>query len=360
MSAPLLLLTKPSPALVMRLKPRPKGGRDYEFLKCAKMQAYLSVGPTSIYGSSKITHGANRSLLFAPLACPPCRSRSTHPRWWALVVASATIKGEQNHYAVLGVSPNASSADIKKAYRLLALKYHPDVSKDSRADEVFKSIRLAYDILSNETRRNQYDRALKFQEDFGRPWRENWDYNPEFEDDIRIYRWADLRQRMRQERYWEQYNAKGENSSFYDETDEVPEEETPDEERGSFSEVLRSAFLSLFLVQTIGTRLSLTFSSLMALLDHKLDAGYKVGYLIAWLLGGRGGILLTLCLSFASWACGKTSSGVVALVVVAMWVGSNLARYAPLPQVQHEEKKKTNSQREKKRKNYHPSLHMCC
>uniref|UniRef100_A0A5B7C977 J domain-containing protein n=1 Tax=Davidia involucrata TaxID=16924 RepID=A0A5B7C977_DAVIN len=297
------------------------------------MQAYLLVAPTSIDGSGgKITSGANRSLLIGPWGWLHGRNRSTHRRWWAPTVASATINGEQNHYAVLGVSPNASSSDIKKSYRLLALKYHPDVSKDSRADEVFKSIRLAYDILSNETRRNQYDRALKFQEDTGSPWRGNWDYNPEFEDGVRIYRWTDLKRRMRRERYWERYNAREENSSFYDETDEVSEEETPDEERGSFSEVLRSAFLSLFLMQTVGARLSLTFSSLMALLDRKLDAGYKVGYLIAWILGGRGGILLTLCLSFASWVCGKTSSSVVALVVVAMWVGSNLARYAPLPQ----------------------------
>lgn len=137
---------------------------------------------------------------------------------------------------------------------------------------------------------------------------------------------------MRRERYWERQNAREDNSTFYYETDEVMEEGTLDEERGSFSEVIRSTFLSLFLMQTVGARLSLTFSSLMALLDQKLDNGYKMGYAIAWLLGGKGGILLTLCLSFASWVCGKTSSSLVALVVVAMWIGSNLARFAPIPQ----------------------------
>lgn len=137
---------------------------------------------------------------------------------------------------------------------------------------------------------------------------------------------------MQHERYWERYNANGQNFSAYSETDEIFEEETPDEERGPFTEVLRSAFLSLFLMQTFGSQIALTFTALMAFVDRKLDAGYKLGYLIAWILGGRGGILLTLCLSFASWVCGKTSSSVVTLVVVAMWVGSNLARYAPLPQ----------------------------
>ncbi|XP_052176247.1 uncharacterized protein LOC127790684 [Diospyros lotus] len=287
------------------------------------MQAYLFLGGAYIDG------GANRSLLICPLVSPQgVRSRSGHRQ----VVASAAVDGRHNHYDVLGVSPTASYSDIKKAYRLLALKYHPDVCKDSRADEVFKSVRVAYDILSNETSRNQYDRALQFQDDTGISLSGNWDTKHEFEDDIRIYRWADLRRRMRRERYWEKYNAREDDFSSYDEVDEVSEEETVDEERGSFIEVLRSAFLSLFLMQTIGARLSLTLSSLMALLDRKLDAGYKVGYLIAWVLGGRGGILLTLCLSFASWVCGKTSSSVVALVVVAMWVGSNLARCAPLPQ----------------------------
>lgn len=135
---------------------------------------------------------------------------------------------------------------------------------------------------------------------------------------------------MRQERYWEDNSVEEENS--YDKTNEVAEEKDSTEERGPFSEVLRSAFVFLFLFQTFGSLLSLTFSSLMGLFDRKLDAGYKIGYVIAWVLGGRGGILLTLCLSFASWACGKTSSSIVALVVVAIWVGSNLARYIPIPQ----------------------------
>ncbi|GMP87158.1 hypothetical protein CsSME_00039659 [Camellia sinensis var. sinensis] len=115
------------------------------------MQAYLLVGPTStsIDGGGKITPGSNR--IWQPWVWPQGggRSRSSHRRCWSppVVVASATINGLQNHYAVLGVSPTASSADIKKAYRLLALKYHPDVSKDSRADEVFKMIHLAYDVF---------------------------------------------------------------------------------------------------------------------------------------------------------------------------------------------------------------------
>lgn len=183
--------------------------------------------------------------------------------------------------------------------------------------------------LSNDTTRRQYDRAFQFEESPGRSWGHSWDFEIEFEDGVRVYRWADLRRRMQREKYWERRYGGVDNSTYDDENEK---EETPNEVRGSFGEVLKSAFLSLFLMQTIGARLSLTFSSLMALLDHKLDSGYKMGHIIAWVLGGQTGVLLTMCLTFASWVCGKTSSSLVAVVVVAMWIGSNLARIAPIPQ----------------------------
>lgn len=139
-----------------------------------------------------------------------------------------------------------------------------------------------------------------------------------------------MRRKMRSERYWEHYNA---NKDYYNsETYEKEDEGNLVEKMGSFVEVLRSTFLSLLLFQTLGSRLSLTFSGLTALFDRKLDAGYKAGYVIAWIMGGRAGIMLALILSFASWVCGKTSSSVVALYMVAMWVGSSLSSYAPIPQ----------------------------
>lgn len=300
------------------------------------MQSHLFlVGPAPINGSSGTGYGFGFSYAVDstnPTASTWPTTRPRHRRRRTLVVSSSAyeINGSQDHYAVLGLSRNATSAHVKRAYRLLARKYHPDVSKDSQTGEVFKSIYRAYEVLSNEATRTQYDQELKFQEDTGRPYGGKWNHSPESEDRARIYRWAALRRKMQYERYWERYNVSEEYSSS-DEAEEVVEEGNTDE-RGPFTEVLRSAFMSLFLLQTFGSRLSLTFSSIMALFDRKLDVGYKIGYVIAWILGGRGGVLLTLCLSFASWVCGKTSSSVVALVVVAMWVGSSLARYAPLPQ----------------------------
>ncbi|KAI3706517.1 hypothetical protein L6452_24317 [Arctium lappa] len=289
------------------------------------MQSRLFPVPTSIDGTGttfSLRRSSNRNLIVLIGTAPSLNRRRTS-------VSCAVSNSQQNHYTVLGVSADASTSDIKRAYRLLARKYHPDVNKDSQAGELFKGIRLAYEVLSNNTTRDQYDRSLQFQTNSGPPWRT---YDISFEDEIKTHQWSDLKQRMNRQKYQEWHDSKERYYPFDDETDDESEEDSVNSERGSFIEVLRSTFLSIFLLKTIGAKLSLTFSSLMALLDPELDTGYKVGYVIAWFLGGKGGIVLALCLSFASWVCGKTSSNVVALVVVSMWVGSNLARFAPLPQ----------------------------
>lgn len=61
-------------------------------------------------------------------------------------------------YETLGVSQNASEADIKKAYRKLARQYHPDVNKDPGAEEKFKEINAAYEVLSDKEKKAKYDR----------------------------------------------------------------------------------------------------------------------------------------------------------------------------------------------------------
>jgi curved DNA-binding protein CbpA len=65
--------------------------------------------------------------------------------------------GERSYYDVLGVVPNASQDDIKRAYRRLAKAYHPDVNRDPDADARFKEINEANQILSAPDRRAQYD-----------------------------------------------------------------------------------------------------------------------------------------------------------------------------------------------------------
>lgn len=60
-------------------------------------------------------------------------------------------------YETLEVSENATAEEIKKAYRKLARKYHPDVNKDAGAEDKFKEINAAYEVLSDPEKKQQYD-----------------------------------------------------------------------------------------------------------------------------------------------------------------------------------------------------------
>lgn len=60
-------------------------------------------------------------------------------------------------YTTLEISPGASEAEIKKAYRKLARQYHPDVNKDPSAEEKFKEINAAYEVLSDKDKKAKYD-----------------------------------------------------------------------------------------------------------------------------------------------------------------------------------------------------------
>jgi len=60
-------------------------------------------------------------------------------------------------YETLGVNENSSAAEIKKAYRSLAKKYHPDMNKDAGAEDKFKEINAAYEVLGDEKKKSQYD-----------------------------------------------------------------------------------------------------------------------------------------------------------------------------------------------------------
>jgi curved DNA-binding protein len=99
----------------------------------------------------------------------PAEAAAPHlkPHHWDHTV-SVTYK---DYYDLLGVERSADDKAIKKAYRKLARKYHPDVNKDPGAEDRFKEIGEAYEVLSDKEKREQYD-AL------GQGWSPGQEYSP--------------------------------------------------------------------------------------------------------------------------------------------------------------------------------------
>jgi molecular chaperone DnaJ len=66
----------------------------------------------------------------------------------------------ENYYNVLGVAPNASEEDIRKVYRSLAMRFHPDRNPEPGAAARFQAIAKAYEVLSDPAKREEYNQSL--------------------------------------------------------------------------------------------------------------------------------------------------------------------------------------------------------
>jgi curved DNA-binding protein len=77
----------------------------------------------------------------------------------------------KDYYALMGVARDASQDEIKRVYRKLARKYHPDVSKEPKAEEKFKELQEAYEVLRDPEKRAAYDKL-------GSRWKEGQEFRP--------------------------------------------------------------------------------------------------------------------------------------------------------------------------------------
>ena len=94
-----------------------------------------------------------------------CSATKSHPKYYhyALHAMSSSFHKPQLecHYATLGVERHASDKDIRAAYIRMAKKYHPDISAEHDSTRKFSSINEAYSILSDKSKKHQYDALIR-------------------------------------------------------------------------------------------------------------------------------------------------------------------------------------------------------
>uniref|UniRef100_A0A2I3SE06 DnaJ heat shock protein family (Hsp40) member B12 n=1 Tax=Pan troglodytes TaxID=9598 RepID=A0A2I3SE06_PANTR len=132
------------------------------------------------------THATHRKAggTDAPSANGEAGGESTKGYTAEQVAAVKRVKQCKDYYEILGVSRGASDEDLKKAYRKLALKFHPDKNHAPGATEAFKAIGTAYAVLSNPEKRKQYDQFGDDKSQAARHGHGHGDFHRGFEADI--------------------------------------------------------------------------------------------------------------------------------------------------------------------------------
>ncbi|KAK6927003.1 DnaJ domain [Dillenia turbinata] len=166
----------------------------------------LSVIPTKFFSFSRLNstptcfpllYSHNSSLFFIPICTYGFRNNpNVHFGIFKLHTGNYFSKTKrrinthlrvgrrESPYEVLGVSPSASSEEIKRAYRKLALKYHPDVNKEANAQEEFLRIKHAYNTLMNSGSRQRYDSGSQGSDYSYSSAGRSQKWNPQVEEDF--------------------------------------------------------------------------------------------------------------------------------------------------------------------------------
>src|SRR5512146_913891 len=118
-------------------------------------------GPRGIWG-----HSAPLSSSCVGWKMPPSPTLPDSTR-----LRSKAFMEYRDYYQILGVTRAATADEIKKAYRRLARKFHPDVSKEANAEQKFKEVQEAYEVLKDPEKRAAYDQL-------GSDWKSGQQFRP--------------------------------------------------------------------------------------------------------------------------------------------------------------------------------------
>ncbi|KAG0577043.1 hypothetical protein KC19_5G127000 [Ceratodon purpureus] len=262
-----------------------------------------------------------------------------------------------DHYKVLGLRRQATASAIKLAYRQLARQLHPDVNKDADANEKFMSVRLAYEVLSDEASRKLYDSTLQEQakasrrkQVYQRRERDTWLRNRSqyrrapLEDSEWSYSvYSSENEYSNMESYYYTYPS---SSSFSSKKKnpkprksnrgKSPEEDVRHRDwQVELQSIGKEALLFVWVVSAMWhalgaqTALGLLVGSLALWKDFAV--GYRLASGVAWLMGGGKGLVLMVALIVTTRVLGRSYHGVAAIVSLALWLGGGVLRAVPLP-----------------------------
>ncbi|KAJ8550800.1 hypothetical protein K7X08_000170 [Anisodus acutangulus] len=162
-------------------------------------------------------------MPFSPSYGQPGALSSRYARGQKYKHALAKASRKESPYQVLGVSSSATTDEIKRAYRKLALKYHPDVNKEHNAQEKFMRIKHAYNTLLNSKTRKRYDSRS---DTSSYSYYSGAEQDRSTADEEDFYSFADFFKDLQEEyRNWEAYvDSAGKPKSLWEELAEIGEE----------------------------------------------------------------------------------------------------------------------------------------
>ncbi|CAL8999153.1 unnamed protein product [Prunus brigantina] len=206
-------------ALPLTPHPQPHTLFFFNLSSTSRSLLYLQNRPKSsipIFGKADLN-----LLVFSSRSSTPSFSNFNRKRGRFVTLLRASRR--ESPYQVLGVSPSATNDEIKRAYRKLALKYHPDVNKEANAQEKFMRIKHAYNTLLSSKSRGKYDSNFGSDYSYSSSQRSQ---SKNSQDEEEFYGFEDFFKDLQEEfQNWEaSASSQGKPKSLWEELGEIGEE----------------------------------------------------------------------------------------------------------------------------------------